>query len=168
MGDHDSWRRTLLDVSVIGSLVPLLVLTLLLLPPVLGYATGPCNDDLAFDGPAGTFSIAYDETTAAATIQFDSSDTLTAEWTDALFVTVTAEPGGETTRYPLANSSAAFPVSPGDRFTIHNVTVDGRALADGDVIRVVWRGSQEPLPSYCPNSRGNSTTTVTLGKEVVS
>lgn len=167
MSDPDSWRRNVLDAGLIGGLVTLVALALLFLPPVLGYATGPCSDDdLAFDGPAATFSVAYNETTAHATIQYGSGDTLTADWTDALFVTVTAEPGGETTRYPLANDSAAFPVTPGDRFTIHDVTVDGRALADGDAIRVVWSGSQEPLPSYCPNSRGNLTAT-TLEKEVI-
>lgn len=78
-----------------------------------------------------------------------------------------ADTGDTTETYPLATTAGAFPVTPSDEFTVSDVTVADRPLTEGDILRIVWRGSEEPLPVYCLNSRDDTTLETTLAKYVV-
>lgn len=144
-----------------------MMLVVLLLLPIYGFASGKCNGDIAFDVPNADIPTEYDPTTGSVTVSHEEGDTLRAEWTDALYILVKAGDSGNSTTYPLANTADAFPVIPGDQFTRSNVTVDDRALSSGDTISVVWRGSEPSPPIYCLNSRENTTGSMTLDKQVI-
>jgi len=146
--------------AILAVLVGLLAVTLFGYPP-------PCEDDLAFDGPRVDFSIAYQNATDEVVVRHQKGDTLRTEWTEALFVVVDAGDSDNRTQYTLANSSDGFPVATGHQSTLESVTVSGRSLTDGDVIRIVWRGSEQPLPWYCPNSRSDTVTANTVAEHTV-
>lgn len=169
MPDLSSLKTTLHDWTVLAGFFVGLILVVSALLTSSGLATGLCDDNLAFTTPDADFSIRYENATNDVTIQYQDGDTLSAEWTDALFVRVYADQSANTTTYPLANTSEAFPVVSGDRFTLYNVTIGGRALASGDSIWAVWRGSEKPFPSYCLNDRkGDTTGTAVLSDYVVA
>ena len=134
---------------------------------VFGGYPPPCHDDLAFEGPRVDITATYDETTGSVLVRHRGGDTLSAESTDALYVEIVADGSEERARYPAAKAAADFPVASGDQLRVRNVTVSGRRLAEGDTIWVVRRGSQRPLPVYCPNSRSESTLNHAVGKHVV-
>lgn len=132
-----------------------------------GTVTGACDENLAFAGPDTTFSIVHQQSTSDVVVTHQKGETLTADRTDELFVTIRTADSDNSTRYSLAVTPEGYPVSSGDRFTIQDATVAGRTLAEGDVIRVVWRGSEKPLPSYCLTDRGDEPSSMVLERYVV-
>lgn len=132
-----------------------------------GTVTGACGDDLAFAGPNTNFSITHQQTTSDVVITHQRGETLTADRTDELYVMIRATGSDNRTRYSLADTPEAFPISSGDQFTIQKATVDGRTLTEGDVIKVVWRGSEKPLPSYCLTNRVNESSSMVLEQYII-
>ncbi len=158
------WNTPRICLLIVGFGCLTLVVLLLV---AAGTVTGACDDDLAFTGPNTTVSIVHQQTTNAVVITYQKGEPLTPERTEELFVTIHAADGDNTTSYSLTGTPEAFPVSSGDRFTIRNATVGGRLLAAGDVIRVVWRGSENPLPSYCLTTRGPGSTSMVLKLHII-
>lgn len=152
-------RRLLAGGVVLSLLFGSVAVGVLLVP-----SASPCHDFTATH-PQSAFDITHDTATGSLRVVHDGGDRLTEANTNELAVRIKAAGAGEyATRYVLASdSSGGYPVDVGAAWTVENVTVGGRPLADGDVIRVVWTGPDD-IPSVCPNYREEM---ATLAKDVV-
>lgn len=162
-GPSEKTRR----VPLVAGGVMCVALVVLLVLVSSGTVSGACRDDLAFTGPDADVAVSHDEETGDVFVTYREGEQLTADRTDELFVSIRATDSDNSSRYPLAATSDAFPISAGDRFTLRHATVDDRALTDGDVESVVWRGSENPLPSYCLVDRDAGPSSMLLERDVV-
>lgn len=159
--------RPRLDTFTILAGVSVCLVLVTTLSISMGALPGPCSDNLAVDGPVADFAISYNETTNTVTVRYIEGDTFTAVWTESIFVLVSAADNNATKRYRLISTASDFPVTPGDEVTIGNVTIAGRPITGGDILRITWYGSEQPLPAYCLNSRDGESINLTLAEHQV-
>lgn len=135
---------------------------------VVGYAVYPFllaplgrdPEPLAY-GPSAAINISYSHSTGDLTVTEQAGDTFTATETNRVEIRITPLDGPDTV-YLWSDVGGTYPIQPGDSVTISNATVDGRSLASGDIVRVVWYGPNTGQgPVYCPY-RGEETLDATL------
>lgn len=97
--------------------------------------------------PATSFNISYAAETSDLKVTQTGGDTLPAERTDAPLVRLYTTDSQVVRNYTWTDVGGQYPVRIGDSVTVQNPTVDGRPLADGDVVRVIWSGTRgAPTP----------------------
>ena len=137
-----------------------------------GYWMSPCQDRLSFSGYDVEMNVTYDGQTGSLTVTHHSGITVPAHRTESLSVVVLQydeSTGGhtETARYRLANSTEEFPIAPGRRFHLSNVTIDNQPLTSGDRLLAVLRTTERPLPRYCRHNRSDAVGEYAVGRTIV-
>lgn len=145
---------------------PAVLAAVFLLALLVGFEilSGPC-DDFTLSGAAGTFEITAGNGTVTATL---TDGHIPADGTRHLDLVVTpAEGDGNGTTGRLVGPNATA-VEPTERFVVRDVTVTGRPVRAGDVLRVVWYGYDlHRPPAFCPNREPPAQVRATVAKAVV-